>query len=217
MSVVILVPVLWRPDKVAPLIDDIKAATPEPHRILFIADPDDDTELDALRAADAEWITPGPTTYPQKINAAVAVTDEPWVFLAADDLHFHSGWLTAALSVSDGFGVVGTNDGGCNPRVERGKHSVHSFVSRAYIDEHGGTVDGPGLVLHSGYRHSFCDDELVGTARRRGQYVHAHDSVVEHLHPFAGKAVTDRVYEKGQASVVADRRLFQRRRRLWAR
>jgi hypothetical protein len=55
--VVILVPVLRRPWRVQPLIDSIEAATPESHRTLFIVDDDDEHELDALRAAGAQFLT----------------------------------------------------------------------------------------------------------------------------------------------------------------
>lgn len=215
MSVAILVPVLWRPGQVATLVASLEAATPEPHRLLFVADPDDEEELAAIGKAGAEVITPGPRSYPHKINAGFEATTEPFVFLAADDLAFHPGWLTAALDMADDVGVVGTNDGGCNPRVARGHHSVHSLVSRCYVTDQGGTADALGLVLHPGYRHAFCDDELVSVARQRRQYAHAHDSVVEHLHPYAGKAETDAVYREGQQAIRRDQRLFQRRRRLW--
>lgn len=112
-------------------------------------------------------------------------------------------------------GVVGTNDLG-NPRVIAGKTATHSLVTRAYVGEHG-TVDEPGKVLHEGYQHNFCDTEFVETAKRRGAWAFAGDSVVEHLHPHWSKGDDDETYRRGQAGFEVDRRLHARRRRLWQR
>lgn len=214
-DVAILVPVLRRPDRVVPLLASIHQATPEPHRVVFICDPDDFAEQTAIRDThdpDVEVAIVG-GSYARKINAAARITLEPLVFLAADDLHFHPGWLAAAADhITDTIGVVGTNDLG-NRRVVAGDHATHNLVARWYIDQ--GQVDGRPGVLHEGYRHNFCDDELVATARRRAAWVFAADSVVEHLHPAWGKADTDDTYQRGMRSWSVDRRLWKRRRRAW--
>lgn len=216
MSVAILVPVLWRPANVAPLVDSLCASTPEPHSLLFIAEPADFEEIEAIEAAGCDHISPGPRAYARKINAGARATEDEWLFLAADDIRFHPGWLSAALEKAEpGVDVIGTDDGGCNPRVTAGIHSVHSFVRRSYVEEEGASADGPGVVLHEGYRHVFCDDELVGLARARGVYAHASRSVVEHLHPYAAKAPMDVTYRKGQVPIRHDTKLFERRRLLW--
>ncbi len=183
--------------------------------MLFVADVDDHRELAELHRVGADWITvDDPRNYPAKINAGYRETSEPLVFLAADDLSFHPGWLTAAQKVlSDTVDVVGTNDL-YNPRVVAGAHSTHTLVRRSYVERFG-VVDEPGVVLHEGYPHEYCDDELVQTARARGRYGHAHDSIVEHLHPYAGKAPHDAVYELGQSRRREARTIFRRRRRLW--
>jgi hypothetical protein len=48
----------------------------------------------------------------------------------------------------------------------------------------------------------------------RGDYLA--ESVVEHLHPVAGKADDDEVYRLGFASLDADTALYQSRRHLWS-
>lgn len=210
--VVILVPVLARPHRVARLLENIAGATPQPHRVLFLCDPGDQAEQDAIRVAGGEMLTPG-GSYAQKINRGAAATDEPLLFLAADDLRFHDGWLPAAAAlISDQVSVVGTNDLG-NRRVLAGEHSTHSLVARCYLER--GTIDETGKLLHEGYRHNFCDTEFIQTARARGAYAHAPDSIVEHLHPDWGKADRDRTYAKGRATFRVDRRTFARRSRLW--
>lgn len=213
---VIAVPVLRRPHRVAPLIESIEAATPEDHRTLFIASPEDDEEIAALKAADADWIeTPGLRKhgdYARKINLAYMATWEPLLFLAADDIRPHPGWLPKALDcLTEGVGVVGTND--LTNKRTRKHHSTHSLVTREYADR--GTIDEPHKILHEGYRHQFCDDELVATAESRGAYVHADDCYVEHLHPMRQKSPLDSTYELGLSSFERDRRVFQGRQHLW--
>lgn len=217
MTTVILVPVLDRPHRVEPLIESIAAATTEPHRVLFVASADDQAERDALYDARAEvLVVPRERgSYPCKINDGYRSTTEPYLFLAADDLQFHSGWLSAALAHMTGdVRVVGTNDL-YNPRVLAGTHSTHTLVRRSYCHSPGATADAEQTVLCEQYRHSFTDDELIGVARARGVYAHAHDSVVEHLHPFAKKAPRDATYNLGARHVRRDEKVHLRRRAAW--
>lgn len=208
-----LVPVLRRPHRVAPLL-----ATLDGHRVLFIASPGDHAEHRALDAAGADYLIldrpPCPGDYARKIQAGFEATTEPLVFLAADDLAFHPDWFEQATKhLEPGVGVVGTNDL-CNRRVMRGEHATHSLVTRTYVLEYG-TIDQPGQVLHDGYPHEYVDDELVGTAKHRGAWAFAADSIVEHLHPMAGKAPMDDLYRQQAARMKAGRRLYERRRPMW--
>ena len=216
-ELVILVPVLHRPHRVRPLLDSVAAATPEPHRVLFICSPDDHAEIAAVDQAGADRLNldtpPGRGDYARKINAGHRATSEPILFLAADDLAFHPGWWSTARDLLDRWAVVGTNDLG-NRRVMRGEHATHSLVTRDYIDRFG-TIDQPGRVLHEGYWHNFVDDEFIGTARHRGQFTFSRRSVVEHLHPNWHKSERDDTYDRGQARFEVDRRLCNRRRHLW--
>jgi glycosyltransferase involved in cell wall biosynthesis len=213
-AVAILVPVLGRPHRVAPLLASIRAATPEPHKVLFIADPGDDAEHAAIQIHGGDMlIVDG--NYPTKINAGVQATDEPLIFTGADDLHFHPGWLPAAAALmSDTIGVVGTNDL-CNARVIAGEHSTHSLVARWYAEL--GTIDEAGKLLHEGYLHEYVDDELIGTAQHRGSYAQAMDSIVEHLHPDVGKAPTDALYAAQGKRMRASRTTYDCRRPMWTR
>lgn len=216
-SCLIIVPVLNRPQNVLSLIESIEAATPEAHRTLFVADETDVDEIDAINAAGAECLVVPKrrVSYPCKVNSAYAVSEEPLLFLAADDVSFHPGWLTAAAAKLDGsVQVVGTNDLG-NPRVINGEHSTHTLVTRSYCDSPGATADAARTVLHEGYRHWYCDDELIGVAKRRGAFVSASDSIVEHFHPFFGKAKKDETYRAGESRKKADSRLHSQRSRQW--
>jgi glycosyltransferase involved in cell wall biosynthesis len=217
----VLVPVLGRPQNVEPVLQSIGKNTLIPHRVLFLCSPEDEIEIAAVQAAGAEHLImpfrTGRGNYARKINRGFDASDEPWAFLAADDLNFHPGWDERALETFTraGAGVIGTQDLG-NPRVKRGHHSTHSLVSRAYIDQYGsGTVDNSGRVLCELYSHQFVDNELVETAKTRGQFAFSPKSVVEHLHPHWGHTEMDDTYAKALQDGSHDGSLYVRRSHLF--
>lgn len=221
---VVIVPVLRRVHRVAPFLDSLEAATPEPHRTVFVATGTDRPMIaEILRLAEddptisLEVLAPNRVgDYAKKVNHAAAVSWEPFLFLGADDLDFHPGWLTAALAAmaDPAIGVVGTQDLAPTPRAQAGEHATHCLVRREYVERFG-TIDEPGKVLHEGYPHEFVDDEFVETAKHRQAWAFAFDSVVEHLHPSWGKAPTDELYRGQRRRMEDGRRVFVRRRRLW--
>ena len=210
----ILVPVLGRPQNAQPLVDSIRENTTVSHRITFLVSLDDEEEIAAIYATGQPYIRCPDHRYAPKINLGVGLTKGEFVFLGADDLRFHPGWDMAALAMFEETDkqVVGTNDLG-NSTVMAGLHATHSLVHRGYVEW--GTIDEPGVLLHEGYQHNWVDTEFVGTAMSRGEFAFARESHVEHLHPFWHKGADDEVYEKGRQSYRLDRRLYQKRRRLW--
>ena len=209
-EVAILVPTLERPHRMAPLLQSIAEATEVPHRVLF-ATSDQATvdELDRLGAWYLRDEGGDEGSYPKRINRMFAATTEPYVLLAADDLAFRPGWFQYAMAVMrEVDGVVGINDLH-NPA------GVHFLVSRKYIDTLGGCVGESGVVLHEGYRHTYCDDEMRATAIAHGRWGFARDAVVEHLHPGAGKAHHDNIYAIGAASMSQGAEVFRSRSHLW--
>jgi hypothetical protein len=216
-STAVLIPMLGRPHTVAPLVRSLRENTPEPHRAVFICSPDDRAVHDAVRSEGLEPLVvtwpPGRADYQKKINLGYRKTTDPLIFTGACDVTFHYRWLTRAiLKLGPGIGVVGTQDKG-NPRVLAGQHATHSLVTREYADL--GTIDGQPGILSEVYDHSFCDDELVGTAKHRKAWAFAHESIVEHNHPSWSKAPMDEVYLKGRAQFRRDALLSRRRRTLW--
>ena len=149
-------------------------------------------------------------TYPVRINKGFAATKEPYVFLGADDISFRPGWFEAAMiEMHNVHGVVAIND------LHNGA-GVHFLVERDYVDTLGGTGDGePGVVLHEGYLHTYCDDELRHVAQSRDRFRFARDAIVEHMHPGAGKAPTDDTYAVGNATMSQGSEVFHERRHLW--
>src|SRR4029079_17775880 len=117
-DVVVLVPVLNRPRNARRLLDSFEAATPELCDLLFIASLDDRNEKEELERQGARYIVLEESVrdgdYARKINFGYRSTKNPWLFLGADDLHFHPGWLPAAAAMfsTPRFSVIGTQDMG---------------------------------------------------------------------------------------------------------
>ena len=78
-----------------------------------------------------------------------------------------------------------------------------------------GTIDDPTRILHEGYVHNFVDDELIGTAKHRGEWAFADAAIVEHLHPNYGDAPRDHTYNLARRYFAYDRQIYERRQPLW--
>lgn len=215
----VLVPVLGRPRNVRPLLDAFES-TSAAYAITFLCSPGDEEQIAACTETGMETIivteASGSHQYPIKMNVGFHSTERPWLLLAADDLDPHPGWDTEALRVAEetGAGVVGTNDL-ANGYVKAGIFSTHSLVRRSYIEEWGGSLDGPGVLIHEGYDHNFSDRELCGLAQARGEWAFAERSHIQHRHPLWHTAPWDKTYKKGLATFHDDQRLFYERAAQW--
>jgi len=210
-AVTVIVPAM-RPENLVRLTGSFEATNDGSARLLIVADKRSgilaDLVLDEGRT----------TTYAEKVNAGYAACDTPWVLLVGDDVEFKPGWLEAARKLSGEFDVIGTNDtsnGVKNVDVANGRHADHFFVRRAYIDQEGGCLDGPGVLAPTAYRHWYCDREMVGLARARGVFTPCPESVIEHHHPgYDGREdlrAADPVYMAAVESADADQRIFRSR------
>lgn len=213
----VTVPMLRRGHLVEQLCANIAETTRNPYRIIFVCSPNDEETVEACRATEHDVIVvnwkPGKADWAKKMNLAYERTEGEWIFQAASDLLFHANWDSHALAThaSTNARVIGTNDLG-NPLVKRGRHSTHTLFARDYIEEYGsGTLDNSGRVFTELYDHQWADNELIETARVRGELAFARHSIVEHLHPHWGKAPVDETYEKAGRGYDRDRVLFQKR------
>lgn len=210
--VAVICPVLHRPQNVQRFMESLISTTGLADAY-FICEADDDAEMAEVEKYGGHVISsPEAHTFAQKVNLGYAMTTEPWLLLVGDDVRFRPGWLDHAQDVHRRYGgdVVGTNDL-ANPRVTRGEHATHPMIKRTYIDEHGASWDGPGVVCHEGYHHWYVDDEIISVAKQRQTFQPALGSHVEHMHPYFGKGENDAIYAKGEAHSKEDERLFHRR------
>lgn len=206
----VIVPVLHRPQNIAPLMESLKATAPSA-TAWFVCEPDDlIVWAEVERCGGRVLVHPG--SFASKVNYAYGKTDAEWMLLVGDDVVFHPGWLDEAITAAGSACVVGTNDLG-NPRVMRGEHATHPMIRRDYVAQSGASFDGPGVVCHEGYRHCFVDDEIVLKAKHDGVWTSAVRSIVEHRHPYWGKSKTDDVYKLGESFLKGDKALFERRMR----
>ena len=192
-------------------MDSVAAATPGAE-LLFLADPDDEPELEALEAEGADYLTYS-GGFAGKMNYGVRQTDRNHIFLGADDLHWHPGWYERATSrLTATTQIVGVNDL-CSERVQLGNHATHFLVTREYALLP--LLDGQEGPFSTAYHHWYCDDELVATAKHHDAIAFATDSIVEHYHPQADKAEDDSTYVLGRSRKHEDRRMFQKRSSMW--
>lgn len=210
-ATVVIIPVYRRPANAAPFMASLTASTDKARALAVATEGDDDT-ITAWREAGADVLTVDAVPFAPKVNAGYRATDEPWLFVCGDDVAFHPGWLDQAQQLANvtGAHLVATNDQ-LNQAVRMGRHATHPLIRRTWIDTHGASWDGPGTVTHEGYRHWWVDNEWTAVARQAGVFAYAPLAVVEHLHPLAGKAAIDDVYELGQKQADADRALFEKR------
>jgi hypothetical protein len=209
-SIAVIVPVIHRPESAAPFMTSFRASKANA-TVYAVAHVDDTETAQAWRDEGVTVLLGTATLMPPKINAGYRQTTEPWILMGADDIRFHPGWDTAALTAAgDRYHVVGTNDL-AHPHVLAGLHTTHPMLRRTYVDHPGACWDSPGVIEHEGYNHQYADDEIVMVARQRDVWVMAFDSHVEHLHPSWGKAQSDAVYVAGAQHFDHDRAEFERR------
>src|SRR5882762_4316452 len=99
-ELVVLVPVLNRPENVAPLVDSFLENCPEGSGLYFLVEATDDEEFAAIVDVHLEGsIFPVPTsdwrTWPEKINWGMSLVKADWYLCAADDVRFIPGWWEA--------------------------------------------------------------------------------------------------------------------------
>lgn len=215
----VLVPVLGRPQNVAPLVESFLATAPE-DQLHFICTPGDNAQIEAcLHSGMHVLVTSWPAAkgdYGRKMNYGFQETERDFCLLAADDVTFMPGWRDAAMECAQDFGVVGTNDK-ASAHVMSGRSSTHPLVRRSYIEVYGGSYDGPGTLIHEGYDHNFSERELIHIAQKRGEWVFCPGAVIRHRHPLWKTTEWDDTYRKAMRNFQKDHRLFRQRSRRYSR
>lgn len=205
MQVAVLIP-LMRPLQIGPLVENIRETTSDCHIIVAATG----ECADASRDLGITLLEDEGGTYPSRINAMWRLCNEPYAFLGADDLRFTDGWFEAAMPVMNQVdGLVGIND-------LHNQAGVHFLISRRYIESPGAVMgEEPGNILSEKFRHAYCDDFVRKTAQHHGRWGYARESVVEHLHPGAGKAPSDDVYLLGESTMGEGLAVYRSMDHLW--
>lgn len=208
MAVAILIPTLNRTHLIKPLIENIRAVTPQPHKIYFTTQNPESRKI--IRDMKAVLIEDEVSTdYVTRMNVMYHATDEPYVFTGSDDVVFHEGWLEPLLQAQqEGYFVAVPNDL-LNP------NGTQALISRKYIEEQSGCVDVPNVLFYPGYKHDFAETEQFETAKHRGVFKKCEDSVVEHMHWANGKAPHDDDYKLKESLSHTAMELYQSRVHLW--
>lgn len=221
-DVAVIVPVLGRPHHAKTFMESLRANTPKGAVQVYAVPECQPIDTGTTLAWQCEpnvcVMEPdaGTHTFAQKVAWAYENTDEPYLLLVGSDVVFHPWWFQRAMKVAaKGFGLVATNDLG-NRAVMEGRHATHPLIARRYVEEKGASWDGPGHIVHTGYGHCFIDNEWSVKAIMDGEFAFARTSVIEHAHPYWGKAEMDDTYRKGEATVKADELLFRERCKKYA-
>lgn len=114
---------------------------------------------------------------PMMVKLMVEETHNDLVMFLGDDTVPQENFLLNALitmeSLTDGWGLVGLNDG-----VQDGKYlATHWLASKKLLPLIGGEF------FHTGYWHCFCDNELTQRTTELGKYLWAVDAKIDHLNP----------------------------------
>ena len=142
-------------------------------------------------------------------NYALSLTTGDILFPSGDDQLFYPGWLDRALEYHDefldGYGMVAVNDKLHNGNVL----GTTLLFDRKFCVDHLG-----GVCTYPEYNYFYIDNELNERAKLTGRYVWCPESVVEHIHPDAGKRPRDQhdMERNENCYNVIDRQIFESRK-----
>lgn len=229
-SIDILIPTLWRHERLPGLVGNIHDTTTHPHRVIFVVESHD---------ADSRWVIEHLDDPDVKLvvndrspnccgafNAGFAAVEAPYWFAGGDDLIFHPQWDEPAMSTmrqeppeddEDWIApkIVGTNDF-YNINVLEGRSATHFLVDTEYARTYGLTFDEqPGIIACEQFGHDYFDTEACEVAKTRGVFRPCLASHVEHRHWCFAKADVDRTYQRNQDLCKGDPEIFAARLHAW--
>ena len=209
----IILPTLWRHDRLRWVHDNILDNSPEDVYVWYLVEQHDkDTISTTLSLPQSMTLVGNYGTANKAINYGASMVKTPYFYIACDDLEFTPNWLENALAA-----MHNPPSHGPLPRVAATWNGIHEkgisgfLINTEYAKNPGG-CDEPGKVFHEGYYHYYADSEFVAWAEKRGVYVFAHNSKVIHHNVSSGKYEPDRttskIHDSGQHD---DYGLFKRR------
>lgn len=203
----ILLPTLNRSEVLPDLIDQIAANTGTPHKVYLGIETPDEATKKVSETLDTIDVIGYHGSCAAAYNSTFQASEEPYCFLANDDLEFPKGWEVEALSLIDDTPIVGVNEG-------HGRMTCFAMVRRSYIEEHSGVYDKPATLVHP-YRSQYVDTELAEYAKHRGVWGEAHAGVIHRHWEFGDADASHPNYQKAQEHLAADHATYEHRKREW--
>jgi len=216
----VAIPILNRPEKIKKVYDYFSERTGGLEEIIFLPDESDLASISILKELGyAYLISPkilrlGVQTYASKINYAFKNSSLNFFMYAADDVIPQPNWFNILLKKFNSnptLGVLVPNDN-LTLAVQEGRGAPHAVIKREYVNRFGGaSFPGSGILMHEGYRHAFCDTELMEVAKKRNSFLYVPESVVIHNRPPLGDENNDEVYKLGLKTWKEDMVEFETR------
>lgn len=175
------------------------------HEVEYILSIDDtDSQIAAYQAIAARrgvrLIINANRTHVEASNAAARAAQGDLLLQISDDFGCPDNWDAALLAaIGDRREVAVFVDDGLGAKT-----MTLPIIDRAYYER-------VGYVLHPGYAHMFCDNDLEELARRLGKLVDAKHLHFPHRHYIIGAAPFDDTYLKAARSWGRDERFFAKR------
>jgi hypothetical protein len=218
--VTVAIPILNRPERIKTVYNYFSERTGRLENVLFLPDRDDFESISILNELGYNYLISKPSekfgvqTYASKINYAFLNSNLEFFMYAADDVIPQPGWFTILLNEfkkNPNVGVVVPNDN-LTLAVQEGRGAPHAVIRREYVNKfNGASFPGSGIVMHEGYRHAFCDTELMEVAKKRKAFLYVPESVVVHDRPGLSEKNVDEVYKLGLQSWNEDMMEFENR------
>jgi hypothetical protein len=145
---------------------------------------------------------------PKMVARLVAETRYEMVMFLGDDTipqpDFLKNALAAMQALPEGWGLVGLNDG----HHDGNQLATHWLAHKKLLLPLGGEF------FHTGYKHCFCDNELIDRCRAMGRYVWAENAGIKHDNPILDGQEMDEDYQRvyDDENYMHDWRLYHRRR-----
>ena len=91
--------------------------------------------------------------------------------------------------------VIWVKDGFLN------QQPTHSIITRGWYDRH-------GYIFDEGFKHNFCDSDLLMRTMKAGEIVRCFDISFDHRHYLKDKRTKDDIYRLGESTYSEDERYF---------
>lgn len=184
---------------------------------LFVVHESDPDSLEEVKRLGAKYTID--KQLPSGVNASNCgywAVKSNWFVLSQDDIIFHPNWLENALKhIAKGIKVIGLYDG--YPYHLQSQHSVAWLINRNYVQRNSLSIGHKNVLFNPDYKKNYADNELNDTAKFRGVWAFASDSLAEHLHPGFNKSKMDSTYQMNENFLSEDRELYNSRIHLWTK